>query len=337
MVTPDTARVAARGRAATGADRVDPASTTAADDQSARTDWPASLGPLAILSQAPTENFPVASRMLPAASRRHLMAIYGFARLTDDIGDEAPGDRVALLDWLERDLRRSVTGSAVHPLLQALTPAFAELDLPLAPFVALIDANRQDQTVHRYESFEDLVAYCMLSAAPVGRLVLLALGHDSPGRVRLSDDVCVALQVVEHLQDVAEDFAADRIYLPLEDLHSLGCDEADLSRPAASPALRRVIALECGRARLLLGSGVPLAASLPFRPRLAVAGFTAGGLAALGAIERDRFDVLGRTSRPRRLGFAARLAATMVGASSAHLRSARRASGLHPRVADPVA
>ena len=248
------------------------------------------------------------------------MAIYGFARLTDDIGDEAAGDRLALLDWLERDLRRSVTGDAVHPLLQALTPGFMELDLPLAPFLALIDANRQDQTVHRYRSFEDLVAYCMLSAAPVGRLVLCALGHESPARTRLSDDVCVALQVVEHLQDVAEDFRADRVYLPLEDLHALGCDEAELARPTASSALRRVVALQCGRARRLLASGIPLAASLPLRPRAAVAGFTAGGVSALGAIERNRFDVLGTTNSPPRLGFVARMVSTMALATSLRLR-----------------
>jgi squalene synthase HpnC len=244
------------------------------------------------------------------------MAVYGFARLTDDIGDEAPGDRVALLDWLEQELRRSRTGEATHPMLKALTPTLVELELPLAPFVALIEANRQDQVVRRYERFEDLVGYCMLSAAPVGQLVLLVLGHSSPDRVKLADDVCVALQVVEHLQDVAEDLLQDRIYLPLEDLRALGSDEADLSAPVSSAALRRVIALQCGRARRLLASGVPLAASLPPRARAAVAGFTAGGIAALDAIERAGFDVLGHESRPSRLRFTVRFATTMAAATA---------------------
>jgi squalene synthase HpnC len=287
---------------------------------------PGSITSSAVLSQAPSENFPVASRVLPAAVRRHLMALYGFARLTDDIGDEAVADRPALLDWLEAELGRAALGRATHPLMTALTPTLVELDLPLEPFEALIDANRQDQVVRRYQRFEDLVGYCMLSAAPVGRLVLAILGRSTPERTALADDVCVGLQVVEHLQDVAEDLAQDRIYLPLDDLRTLGCDEADLGAPEAGPALRRVVALECRRARHLLRSGAPLAASLPLRERVAVAGFTAGGLAALDAIERARFDVLGHAPRPSRLGFARRLVGVLAATTRRH-----RTHGRAPR------
>ena len=274
------------------------------------------LGLDAVLSQAGAENFPVASRLLPARSRRHLLALYGFARLADDIGDEAEGDRLVLLDWLERELERAAVGTATHPLLRRLTPSIVELHLPLEPFRDLIQANRQDQLVRRYETFDDLVAYCMLSAAPVGRLVLLILGESDPWRAGLSDDVCVALQLVEHLQDVAEDLGRDRVYLPLNDLHRLGCDLADLAAPEAGPALRRVVALESGRARRLLASGGLLAGALPLRPRAAVAGFTAGGIAALDSIERAGFDVLGRECRPRPLRFGLRFLATLAGATA---------------------
>ncbi len=267
----------------------------------------------AVFAQAPAENFPVASRFLPRHVRQHLFAIYGFARLTDDIGDEAPGDRRALLDWLEADLERAATGSPTHPVLRRLAPSLREADLPLQPFRDLIEANRRDQVVHRYETFDDLVGYCMLSAAPVGRLVLAVFEAATPERIARSDDVCVALQVVEHLQDVGEDVGQDRVYLPRQDLAAEGCSTADLRAAHASPALRRVVAREAGRARALLASGPALAASLPLRPRLAVAGFTAGGHAALDAIRRADHDVLGVTCRPRPARFALRVVEALAG------------------------
>src|SRR5580700_10826968 len=123
-----------------------------------------------VLGQAADENFPVALRLLPRAVRGHLLAVYGFARLADDIGDEAEGDRLALLDWLAEELDRASRGVATHPLLARLTPTIRQFDLPLDPFQRLIEANRRDQVVRRYQTFDDLIGYCMLSAAPVGEL-----------------------------------------------------------------------------------------------------------------------------------------------------------------------
>ncbi|HLW45176.1 MAG TPA: squalene synthase HpnC [Acidimicrobiales bacterium] len=262
--------------------------------------------------QAASENFPVASWLLPATVRADLMAVYGFARLTDDIGDEAVGDRLAHLEWLDDELERAARNEATHPVMRRVGATITDRNLSLQPFRDLIDANRRDQTVSRYGTFDELVGYCRLSANPVGRLVLEIFGAATPERVALSDDVCTGLQVVEHLQDVAEDFAMDRIYLPLEDLHAEGCDESDLAAPRATPALRRVVALESARARRLLFSGVALAASLPLRPRVAVAAFAAGGMAALDAIEAADFDVLANTCRPRPLRVAARLALVLL-------------------------
>lgn len=270
-----------------------------------------------ILAQARHENFPVASFVLPRDTRAHLMAIYGFARLADDIGDRADGDRMALLDWLDSELERAASGTATHPLLQRLSATIDEFDLSLTPFQDLIQANRLDQAVSRYETFDDLRGYCMLSAAPIGRLVLSILRADEPAHVAWSDDVCVGLQIVEHLQDVGEDAAAGRVYLPMADLRRLGCSEQDVRAPSATPGLRRVIATEAARARRLLVSGTPLAGALPLRGRVAVAGFAAGGLAALDAIERSSFDVLAVRCRPKPLRLAARIVEGVAAATRA--------------------
>ena len=170
------------------------------------------------MARARFENFPVALRWLPAQLRRDLLALYGFARLADDLGDEVEGDRLACLDALERDLERAFEGTARHPLLRRLTPTLRAHSLPREPFRSLIEANRRDQKVHRYETFDALLGYCALSANPVGHLVLHVAGAATSENLELSDAICTALQIVEHLQDVAEDQAAGRVYLPAADL-----------------------------------------------------------------------------------------------------------------------
>ncbi len=269
-----------------------------------------------VLQQAASENFAVASRLLPRATRRHLLAIYGFARLTDEIGDEVAHDRLALLDWLDNEVELAARGTATHPLLRQLTPTIVECNLPLVPFHRLIEANRQDQVVQQYETFDDLVSYAWLSAAPVGQLVLGVLGETSSERIKLSDDVCIGLQIVEHIQDVKEDLDKGRVYLPQADLRVFGCGPAELDAPHAGPELRMVLRLEAGRARRLLGSVEPLSRTLPLRFRFAVCGYAAGGMAALDAIERMGYDVLGRRPRPRPLRLGARLTASLWAAST---------------------
>ncbi|WP_185923520.1 squalene synthase HpnC [Streptomyces sp. WAC05374] len=261
----------------------------------------------ATLDKAARENFPVAPFFLPRAWRDDLMAVYGYARLVDDIGDGdlAPGgadarhlgaegetDRLALLDAFEADLRRVFDGTPAHPLLRALRPAVRRHALTPEPFLGLIEANRQDQLVRRYETYDGLAAYCELSANPVGRLVLDITGTTSPERLRHSDAICTALQIVEHLQDVAEDLARDRIYLPAEDMKRFGVTEADLARPTAGAPVRALVAYEAERARRLLNDGTPLVGSVHGRLRLLLAGFVGGGHAALDAITAAGHDVL---------------------------------------------
>jgi len=261
-----------------------------------------------VMPQATQENFTVASLLLPRRERRALLGIYGFARLVDDAGDEVRGDRTALLDWLEADVARMFSGVPIHPLLRRLARSVHEFDLPRKPFLRLISANRLDQERARYETYDELAAYCDLSANPVGELVLHVFRTATPDRVRLSDDVCTALQLAEHLQDVGEDFARGRIYLPSEDFRRFGVEEGDLRVEEPSDPLRSLLAFEVERARELLAAGVPLVASLRGRAKLAVAGYVGGGRAALDAIERSGFDVLRRAPKATT---SARLAATV--------------------------
>lgn len=261
------------------------------------------------LDKAAAENFPVAPFFLPRAWRADLMAVYGFARLVDDIGDGdlAPGgadarllgvspedaeDPLVLLDAFEADLRRVFDGTPRHPLLRRLQPTVRRRSLTPEPFLGLIAANRQDQLVGRYETYDDLLAYCELSANPVGRLVLAVTGTETPERIRRSDAVCTALQIVEHLQDVAEDLGRDRIYLPAADMKRFHVQETDLAAKTAGASVRALVAYEAERAQNLLNEGTPLVGSVHGRLRLLLAGFVAGGRAAIRAIAAAEHDVL---------------------------------------------
>lgn len=256
------------------------------------------LSPETLMAKHRVENFPVAMGLLPRATRGHLLAIYGFARLTDDVGDEAPGDRSALLDEIDREIDRIFAGETPrHPLMGRVARSVRACSLPEQPFRRLVEANRRDQHVARYERYQDLVEYCTYSADPIGHLVLGVFGVATPERIRWSNAICTALQLVEHWQDVAEDLAADRIYLPAEDLRRFGCSEVDLKASAAGPAVRELMRFEVERARELMRSGEPLMGSLVGWARLAVAGFAAGGHAALDGIAAQHYDVLATEPR----------------------------------------
>jgi squalene synthase HpnC len=261
-------------------------------------------GPQAVMAQARHENFPVASLLLPRNVRAHLLAVYGFARLVDDAGDEAAGDRAALLDELEADLKRVWGGEPRNPLIARLRGTVEACGLEIGPFRKLIDANRRDQVVDRYETYEQLLGYCELSANPVGELVLRIFGLATPDRLALSDKVCTGLQLTEHWQDVGEDYARGRIYLPLEDLRRFELEETDLGAATVRPALRSLLEFEVRRARELVDEGAELVRTLSGRPKLAIAAFVGGGRAALDAIERADYAVLGeppRAGRTRRV------------------------------------
>ncbi len=286
-----------------------------------------------VVANAPGENFPVALRLLPARHRRHLTNLYFFARLTDDLGDEAmpggyggagsppvsggfPGGRppgiahfrLRLLDELAADVDRIYSGGTPQsPVMLAMAETVRECDVPARPLLDLIEANRQDQKVTRYPTYPDLERYCELSANPVGQIVLYIFGVATPERIALSDSICTALQLAEHWQDVAEDLGNGRIYLPGEDLERFGCTEADLAAPTAGQAVRQLMTFETDRASRLLDQGAPLVGTLHGAARLAVAGYLAGGRAALAAIRGQHYDVLAGTPRGRKPRLAAEL------------------------------
>jgi squalene synthase HpnC len=279
-----------------------------------------------ILGRARTENFRVASRLLPRGTRQHLMAFYGFARLVDQLGDAYAGDRLAALDWIEAEtvLALADPGSeGLHPLVARAAASVRVLqgdpatliDLP-ACLTDLIAANRQDQSVRAYATVDELMGYCQLSADPVGRFVLAAFAVSTPERQRWSDAICTGLQLAEHWQDIAEDARAGRIYLPADDLGRFGVSGQELAGPPpASRALQALVAFEVARARRLLEDGAPLVTSLRGRARWAVAGFWAGGAAALDAVAAQGFDPLRGSPRPAPARVARHLGAVLRGCS----------------------
>jgi squalene synthase HpnC len=292
---------------------------------------PASVS--AVAARARTENFPVASLLFPRAVRPHLRAIYGFARLVDILGDEflgerleAPrrsasrlsalaggagkartssqttstsdvvGDRLEILDELEREVDACYQGEPTWAVMRVLQPTIRACDLPKEPFLRLIEANRMDQRITQYATWADLKHYCVHSADPVGRLVLGVFGRSEPELVALSDDVCTGLQLVNFLQDVPRDLALGRIYLPAEDRACFGVVKLD----QPSPMLTRLLWYEAERARTLLGSGEELGRRLGGRVGRAVAVFARGGLAALEALEKADWDIFNGRPRPSR-------------------------------------
>jgi squalene synthase HpnC len=239
------------------------------------------------------ENFPVALRVLPRRLRADLAAVYDVARVVDDLGDDAPGDRVAQLEAFAADLATIWQGGTPRAaVLRRLAGTVRGRGLPQQPFDRLIQANIVDQRVTRYATLDDLLGYCRLSADPVGRIVLDVFGVATPQRLAWSDRICSALQLIEHWQDVAEDRRAGRIYLPAEDLHRFGVAENDLDAARSTPAVRDLIAFEAGRAREMLLGGLPLLRELRGWARLAIAGYVAGGLAAVDGLRRAGWEVL---------------------------------------------
>jgi len=269
-----------------------------------------------LASREQAENFPVALRMLPDRYRRDLHAVYAFARTVDDIGDRpgcSPQARTAELTEFRADLHDIWrTGRPKRPVLRRLVPTVRARGLDLESFDLLVQANLTDQRVTRYATFEQLRDYCRCSADPVGRLVLAIFGRHGAALERDSDRVCTALQLVEHWQDVGEDRRAGRVYLPQEDLAAFGVDEQDLDADTASPAVQALMRFETERAAALLDLGAPIVGRLTGWARVAVAGYVAGGRAAVAALRRCGGDVLRATPQPRRVDVAAAAARLLV-------------------------
>ncbi len=240
------------------------------------------------------ENFTVVSRVLPKRLRPAMYTVYAFCRFTDDLGDIAAGDRLALLDEWERDLERAFRGEGRHPIHRALSAVIPAYGLEITPFRRLIAANRRDQQQSRYPTYQDLLTSCDASANPVGHMVLALFGYHDAARRALADAICTALQLANHWQDVARDAAAGRIYLPLEDLRRFGVSEAQILDRRADASFRALMQFEVDRAETLFRLGEPLADTVSRELRVDLRLFTAGGRAVLRAIARQDYDVLSR-------------------------------------------
>ena len=239
------------------------------------------------------ENFPVASRIVPARYRGAIVAIYRFARSTDDIADEGdatPAERLAALD-VYRNAIDAIECGETPALLPDLAAAVRRYALPLRPFRDLLSAFAQDVTVHRYATFADLLDYCRRSANPIGRLLLALYRVQSPRDLEASDSICTALQLTNFWQDVASDYARGRIYVPLEDMARFGVSEAQIADGRADENWRALSAFETARTRSMLEAGQPLTRALPLRLSFELKAVIAGGLRVLDRIDRVRGDV----------------------------------------------
>jgi squalene synthase HpnC len=221
-----------------------------------------------------------------------MYAVYAYCRGVDDLGDEAEGDRLLLLDEWEAELRRCYEGSPCDIRFVALRETVRVFDIPIEPFLRLIKANRRDQSVNRNRTFEDLLDYCSYSANPVGHLVLNVFGYRDAGRQRLADATCTALQLTNLWQDVSRDLEKGRVYIPLDDMESFGYSESDLLARRHSDEFRRLMAFELQRTREMFREGLRLIPLVSGRLRLDLRLFTLGGLAVLDEIERIDYDVL---------------------------------------------
>ncbi len=265
------------------------------------------------LAESHYENFSVATWFLPERLRPHFHAVYAYCRISDDLGDEV-GDAAAslrLLDEWEGELDACYAGSPRHPVFVALRETVRACDIPKQPFADLLKAFRQDQTVHRYETFEDVLGYCRYSADPVGRIVLYVCGYRDAERQQLSDSTCTALQLANFWQDVVVDYAKGRIYLPLEDLRRFGVSEDDIAHRRFTPASRDLMRFEVERARRWFERGLPLVGTVEHELATDIELFSRGGQEILRAIERQGFDVFRSRpviSRPRKLWLVARAA-----------------------------
>jgi squalene synthase HpnC len=265
------------------------------------------------LARSHYENFSVASWFLPARLRQHFFNVYAYCRISDDLGDEVgnPAASLLLLDQWQRELDACYAGSPRHPVFVALAETVRKYEIPQHEFSDLLTAFRQDQTITRYETFDDLLGYCRNSANPVGHLVLYLCGYRDAERQKLSDYTCTALQLANFWQDVSVDYAKGRIYLPLESLRRFGVSEEDLTANRNTASFCEMMRFEVARAREWFERGLPLVGKVDKELAIDLELFTRGGQEILKAIEKQGYAVLGRRpsiSKSRKLVLVARAA-----------------------------
>jgi len=265
------------------------------------------------LAKTHYENFSVATWFLPSRLRQHFYNVYAYCRISDDLGDEVGNAQqsLELLEQWESELNACYAGSPRHPVFVALAETVEQCGIPKHEFSDLLIAFRQDQTVSRYESFQDVLGYCHYSANPVGHLVLYLCGYRDAERQQLSDYTCTALQLANFWQDVAVDYQKGRIYLPLEDLRRFGVSGEEIGQRRATPEFIALMRFEVERAREWFNLGLPLVKKVNRELAIDIELFSRGGQEILNAIEGQDYDVLRQRpviSRSRKLLLVARAA-----------------------------
>jgi len=265
------------------------------------------------LARTHYENFSVATWFLPQHLRQHFFNVYSYCRISDDLSDEVGDPRAALqlIDQWEAELNACYVGNPRHPVFVALAETVRKFEIPKQTLVDLLTAFRQDQTITRYPTFNDLLGYCRYSANPVGHLVLYVCGYRDPERQALSDFTCTALQLANFWQDVSVDYAKGRIYLPVEDLQRFRVSEVDIASQQNTLAFCGMMRFEVARAREWFHQGLPLAERVDRALAIDIELFTRGGQAILNAIQRQGYKVLGHRpviSKSRKLALVARAA-----------------------------
>ncbi|HEY3444304.1 MAG TPA: squalene synthase HpnC [Paludibaculum sp.] len=245
------------------------------------------------------ENFHVVSVLLPKRLHQDFYSVYAFCRWSDDLGDEIgdTNESLRLLQWWRGELHALYRWEKPsHPVFVALRETIQRHELPMAPFDDLITAFVQDQTVTRYADWDGVLGYCVNSANPVGRLVLMLGGYRDEERFRLSDATCTALQLANFWQDVTVDLRKDRVYLPLHLFARHGYTVEELFALRYTPAFRAVMVDAVDYAQRLFEEGLPLVGLLDRRLGLDIDLFSRGGMKVLDKIRAQDYDVL--QSRP---------------------------------------
>ena len=244
------------------------------------------------------ENFHVVSFLLPKELHQDFYNVYSFCRWADDLGDEMgdPAESLRLLAWWRHELEGMYRGEAGHPVFVALADTVGRHSIPAQPFERLIHAFEQDQTVTRYQTFEQVFDYCVYSANPVGHLVLYLCGYRDAERQRLSDYTCTALQLANFWQDVTIDLGKDRVYLPLDLLQKHGYSLQELRALRFNGNFEALMREAVDVAEDLFHQGLPLLDTVNRRLALDLELFSRGGLKVLAKIRAGGYNVL--TRRP---------------------------------------
>jgi squalene synthase HpnC len=244
---------------------------------------------------------------LPRRLLPHFYAVYAYCRFADDLADEPTGAMptqrhghgtpLESLNWWRGELLSMYAGEPRHPIMVALSATIHRFAIPAQPFLDLISAFEQDQSVKRYDTYSQVLDYCRRSADPVGRILLHLFECFDEKRAEFSDRICTALQLTNFWQDVARDLEIGRVYLPREDRVQFQYSDDDLQAKRFTPQFEALMRFEVARARDLFERGLPLVELVPKAVRTDVELFACGALAILRKIEEQGYNVWQR--RPR--------------------------------------